>query len=176
MTKYPYLDPGYEVPPLSAASIHAAADKVRHLLNMCVSANGWLDILRVLEYHYQNFEIREINEMPHALGSTLSDGTIVLRSDVYTGAEAGNGRDRFTVAHELGHALLHSEYIGMARATERSTKVYCNSEWQANEFAGALLLPDSAIQQIGVYSAEMLASQYGVSLECAEVRIKKARR
>jgi Zn-dependent peptidase ImmA (M78 family) len=43
------------------------------------------------------------------------DSLIILREDVYEGAHAGNGRDRMTVAHEIGHLLMHKN-IAFARA------------------------------------------------------------
>ena len=85
--------------------------------------------------------------MAGALGLTLPTGEILLRESVYNGACYGNGRDRFTVAHELAHGVLHKEQIGFARPVDHNTKIYCNAEWQANEFAGRLLLPDSCIKQ-----------------------------
>lgn len=34
--------------------------------------------------------------------------TILIREDVYENALRGNGRDRFTIAHELAHYLMHT--------------------------------------------------------------------
>lgn len=60
-------------------------------------------------------------------------------------------RVRFSLAHELGHAVLHSDFIRSQQieSIERyveftrslSDEEYSDFEWQANEFAGRLLVP-----------------------------------
>ncbi|HKL86329.1 MAG TPA: ImmA/IrrE family metallo-endopeptidase [Treponemataceae bacterium] len=60
-------------------------------------------------------------------------------------------RVRFSIAHELGHAILHSNFIkqqhieSIADYTKfirsLSDEEYSDFEWQANEFAGRLLVP-----------------------------------
>ena len=65
------------------------------------------ELLDVLAEIFDNFsyEIVENNELPfgtHADTNTLT-GHIRIRESVYEGACNGNGRDRMTIAHELGH-------------------------------------------------------------------------
>ena len=65
------------------------------------------ELLDVLSEIFDNFsyEIVEDNELPfgtHADTNTLT-GHIRIRESVYEGACNGNGRDRMTIAHELGH-------------------------------------------------------------------------
>ncbi len=60
-------------------------------------------------------------------------------------------RVRFSIAHELGHAVLHSDFIRSQRiesiesylafTTSLTDEEYSDFEWQANEFAGRLLIP-----------------------------------
>jgi hypothetical protein len=53
---------------------------------------------------------------------------------------SGKTRDRFTIAHELGHYFLHSK-LGEKRITVRrdgSDRV----EWEANWFAAGFLMPE----------------------------------
>ena len=64
---------------------------------------------------------------------------IILREDVYEGAWRGRSRDRFTACHELAHYLLHRT-VTLARARDNSHKIYADSEWQADTFAGTLLM------------------------------------
>lgn len=88
----------------------------------------------------------EINEMPNEYGKTAPYNTnkvikITIRNDVYEAACNGDTRSRFTIAHEIGHALLHSnEQMAFSRSSQNH-KTYCDSEWQANVAAAALLLP-----------------------------------
>jgi Zn-dependent peptidase ImmA (M78 family) len=54
-------------------------------------------------------------------------------------AWGGNSRDRFTACHEFGHFLMHRT-ITMARTREDTDKIFCDAEWQADTFAGTLLM------------------------------------
>ena len=67
---------------------------------------------------------------------------------------------------------MHKEHIGFARNFNISDKIFCNSEWQANEFAGSLLIPKEEIQG-KILTATAVSKKYGVSLECAMNRLKK---
>ena len=68
---------------------------------------------------------------------------------------AGEARERFTLAHELGHLLLgHGSYM-KAETVDKSDidkddvdlgiDDLCHLEWQANYFASCLLLPRDAL-------------------------------
>jgi Zn-dependent peptidase ImmA (M78 family) len=74
---------------------------------------------------------------------------IALREDVYVGAWIGNRRDRFTVCHEFGHFLMHRT-LTMARARDDAHKIFCDSEWQADTFAGTLLMSP---RHLGLFSS-----------------------
>lgn len=84
---------------------------------------------------------------------------------------AGNRRNRFTIAHELGHYFLHSKggkaRIRVARAG--SGRI----EWEANWFAGAFLLPEKQFrkdwEKYGQNTAR-LAGIYQVSEAVVEIR------
>ncbi len=57
------------------------------------------------------------NEMPdtYAYFDNVAN-SIVVREDVYDRALNGSGRDRFTLAHELGHYVLHSSGVQLCRS------------------------------------------------------------
>lgn len=65
---------------------------------------------------------------------------IKIRQDVYSRAVNQVGRDRFTIAHEVGHSLLHSDGVKFARVSNEKIPVYQDVEWQANTFASFLLM------------------------------------
>lgn len=71
--------------------------------------------------------------------------TMRIRESVYLGACKHNGRDRFTIAHELGHYFMHDS-VALSRV-ESGVRVpaYKDPEWQANTFAAAILMPDHII-------------------------------
>ncbi|MEI9419055.1 ImmA/IrrE family metallo-endopeptidase [Mesorhizobium sp. Cs1321R2N1] len=93
-------------------------------------------------------------------------------------------RDRFTIAHELGHLLLHyplfaKEHSGQemiaTRWVDESDKEQQRAEWEANWFAAAFLMGSQAFRK--AYEAanknvQAVAIEFGVSVAAAEVRVK----
>lgn len=86
-------------------------------------------------------------------------------------------RDRFTIAHELGHYFLHyraPEKYRVGEPVSTFTRLGRNvAETQANVFASNLLMPEgyftTACEQSGGDMA-LVARQFGVSVPAAKVR------
>jgi Zn-dependent peptidase ImmA (M78 family) len=86
-------------------------------------------------------------------------------------------RKRFTVAHEIGHFILHRHLIGDGIADDRiyrstdaekyhNTAIGPHEETQANRFAAALLMPHESIEKAraeGCTEPSELAVKFGVS-------------
>lgn len=89
---------------------------------------------------------------------------ILLSTEIESGP-----RDKWNLAHELGHILLHS---GVHVVTTNLNKV----EKQANRFAGALLLPQETFSQevfgTSIESFEYLKARWGVSIAAMAYRCK----
>jgi transcriptional regulator with XRE-family HTH domain len=135
---------GLLVPPLSTKVIRDFAEKVRSVF--VEDENIEFPIMDVMEFRldliFNGFyvDVRDSEYMGDLEGRMLSgENGIALREDVYVGAWTGNRRDRFTVCHEFGHFLMHRT-VTMARARDDSDKIFCDSEWQADTFAGTLLM------------------------------------
>jgi hypothetical protein len=80
-------------------------------------------------------------------------------------------RDRFTVAHELGHYFLHADQGATPIVAYRSGST--RIEWEANWFAAGLLMPKNEFKKILARMGEDLfsiARHFGVSQEAAKVR------
>lgn len=79
-------------------------------------------------------------------------------------------RDRFTVAHELGHYYLHSDQGDRPIIAYRkgSTRI----EWEANWFAAALLMPREKFKAecARTKNLAVIAARFGVSTDAARVR------
>lgn len=117
--------------------------------------------------------IGEAKDMGNRHGITCRDKDfIMLRSDVYEGACRGEGRDRFTCAHELGHYLLHNNNsIVLARMKPgEKVRAFEDPEWQASAFAGELLVPAHLIKGLKVIE---IVDKCGVSLEAALIQKKQ---
>ena len=165
----------YEVPPLSRDKIIDAAVNLRTALRI---TNQMFPILTVVEVLLPqideefSFEVKDEAELGNQHGLTRPElKEMWIRDDVYEGARKGVGRDRFTIAHELGHYLLHNE-PGLARTLKPkgSLPAYRCSEWQANSFAGALLIPTDVT--LALRDPQAIAEACGVSLDAARVQIK----
>ncbi|AKS65560.1 hypothetical protein NJ8700_09220 [Aggregatibacter aphrophilus NJ8700] len=173
---FAFYQEGFSVNPMSKAQIDLITQSVRLMGDEWIDSNGAIDVVSLLEFGYEQYRIMPDSEMKGVLGLTLPGGEILLRESVYDGACDGNGRDRFTIAHELGHGILHRAQIGFARPVDSNTKIYCNAEWQANEFAGRLLLPDSCIKSHSEMSVSEIADLFGISYECAQTRVAKCKK
>lgn len=99
-------------------------------------------------------------------------GELSLRGDVYDGLCDGNGRDRFTACHEMGHYFLHRSTLNRAPAV-KSIPIYRDPEWQANSFAAAILMPRELILECTSGTTVFIAAEFGVSLEAAKLRVRK---
>ena len=135
---------GLVVPPMSTKTIRTFADQVRSVFVTDDQVD--FPIMDVLEFRmssiFDGFYVdpREADYMGDLEGRMVAgENVIELREDVYEGAWNGTRRDRFTVCHELGHFLMHRT-ITMARVRDDSHKIFCDSEWQADTFAGTLLM------------------------------------
>lgn len=79
-------------------------------------------------------------------------------------------RDRFTVAHELGHYFLHS-WMGQ-RPLKASRMGSDRAEWEANWFAAGILMPKTEFLKAHKEhpSLSLLADRFDVSEHAAKVR------
>jgi hypothetical protein len=110
----------------------------------------------------------------------------VLSGPTYDLLQEDHVRARSTVAHECGHACLHTDQIirlgGMSLISqvafhrERNPhQAYEDTEWQANAFAGSLLMPAEGVlklfTRLGRLNESAITETFGVSLESATYRI-----
>lgn len=90
-------------------------------------------------------------------------------------------RQRFTLAHELGHYILHRERIGIGEKIEdkmllRTESFGVQVEEEANEFAAELLMPAqefTALIRSSDGKIDKIAAFFGVSLAAARYRATK---
>lgn len=132
------------------------------------------NILPILIPEFQ-LEIVPKREMGNKHGETYpSRNQIRIREDVYLGAVAGCGRDRLTIAHEIGHLFLHEDdSIALCKlAPNEKLRPYEDPEWQANAFGGELLASTYLIK--GMTAADV-SEQCGVSMDAARVQLRAAR-
>lgn len=146
---------------------------------MGLSNNDYFDVVRFLEHYIHlifpdfHIEVVENSKMPGNYAEFHPETKCIrIQEDVYLGAANGNPRDRFTLAHEIGHLWLHRPgKIRLARSINKEKiPTYKCPEWQANTFAGELLVPPDGT--IGMSHDEVI-EQFGVSYQAALIQINQ---
>jgi Zn-dependent peptidase ImmA (M78 family) len=133
-------------------TIRQRADQVRKTYTKKPNAIP-VDIDHIVEFGYR-LEVRPLKNLKSSLdmeGMLSKDRTtIFVDSDTYTDDRFYN-RHRFTLAHEIGHYELHSEYyrkaqfetpeewVALLQSIDPDELEWC--ERHADEFAGRLLVP-----------------------------------
>ncbi|MGN8729855.1 ImmA/IrrE family metallo-endopeptidase [Hornefia butyriciproducens] len=118
------------------------------------------------------FEVVPVEEMGAKHGETYPSKKLIrIREDIYMRAARGEGRDRLTVAHEIGHLFLHKEdSIALCRLSpDQKLKPYEDPEWQADAFGGELLASSYLIQNMTTYEVQ---TKCGVSNAAARNQIR----
>ena len=84
------------------------------------------------------------------------------------------GRQRFTVAHEIGHLALG--HVGQGRVTTINREPNLKDsqeETQANQFAARLLAPACVLHELGATTPEAIQRVCGLSRQAAEFRARR---
>ena len=134
------------------------------------------ELLDVLAEIFDNFsyEIVGNNELPfgtHADTNTTT-GHIRIKESVYEGACRGSGRDRMTIAHEIGHffTLCICGFKLERNFTKKTIEPYRDPEWQAKCFAGELLVAAHLMKGCSIND---IVEECGVSYDAAEIQYRK---
>ena len=101
----------------------------------------------------------------------ISDGfTVCLQSRAYIFYDdtCSIGRQRFTVAHEIGHLVLG--HLQAGGYTTHNINISDQMERQANQFAARLLAPACVLHAMGVTSAEEISQLCHISMQAAQAR------
>ena len=137
-----------------------------------------------------NIEIVPLNveDLADKLGITIeyesleNDLSVILYKDdlgkwiIEVNQRHHKNRQKYTIAHELGHYILHRHLKDrfedeiFFRGGEPS-----NEEWQANEFASCILMPEQRFRQFikdDVNEIDELAAKFQVSTIALRIRVK----
>ncbi|WP_303909471.1 ImmA/IrrE family metallo-endopeptidase [Thiohalomonas denitrificans] len=169
-----YDNRGAKVKARRITEIRRLADHTRKVLNQ---DGPYIDVIRILEHQLQdigiNYDIRPTSELNGAHGITYpNEALIVLSDEVVEGASEGNGRDRFTIAHEIGHLLMHDNVSFARQSVAASHRVFEDSEWQADTFAAEFLMPVAFVRKLCGSTFDIIQT-FGVSNKAAFYRWTK---
>ncbi len=161
--------------PLSRERIRQYAFNVRKALGLeneiYFPVSKFLEIMPEIFPDF-TFEIIDDEELEYNkfAETDIESKTIRIKNSVYQGACSGSGIDRFTLVHEIGHFLMLSHCkLQFARITTKP-KPYEDPEWQADAFAGELLVPHHLIK--GTEDPKYIAKVCGVSLQASKKQLK----
>ena len=165
----------FEVPAMSRSDLRQIAKRLRDVLQIetpYFPIEGLLECMHLLvgvDYDIiddMTWDVSYGNNV-HAQYD-LDQKCIYVKESVYLRAYNGYGRDRFTIAHEIAHAILiRDNKVKFCRAEKGSIPLYKNPEWQADCLAGELLVPYDLCRNMSV---EDIVSKCKVSLSAARTQ------
>lgn len=131
-------------------------------------------VLEIAESHGVDVVLASFGDVGDKVAGFCDFGAAKL----FVNAEDLIQRQTFTIAHELGHWILHRDYFNnhperysilpRFQKTERSNPF----EQEANMFAANLLVPRRLLSPVKNAPVAELASIFAVSREMMEIRLK----
>ena len=132
----------------------------------------------------------KVGELARALGlevvvaplaSNIS-GSIEPRGEAYVikvNRYEAKARQRFTIAHEIAHYLLHRDRIsgGLVDSVLYRSKLASRLETEANRLAADIIMPRDAVDELILEKSSALdavgdlAERFNVSRQAAEIRL-----
>lgn len=160
----------FEAVPESREDLRSLAESVRMRLGIAIDKK-YIDITWVLERLYilnskYSYEIVTDDQLEAGVQAQtdIKKNSIYIKESVYEGAIQNNGRDRMTIAHEILHLILHQPNVLTFYRRIDDLPAYKNPEWQAECFAGELLMP---YKQVKDMTEEEIVEQCQVSKRAA---------
>ena len=120
--------------------------------------------IKLLSYNEGKEIIEKLQLTDHTVNDAFSIGRRIFFSD-----ETSLERQRFSIAHELGHIILH-EYEGATVYNREISPEDAPLESEANVFASRLLAPLCVLHFVGVQSAEEISKLCSISITAAKIR------
>ena len=150
---------------------------------------------RTIIKKYQNAESVKVGALAEEFGLTVLLATLPtlisgeIRPDpknkgkfiVKVNAHQHKNRQRFTIAHEIAHFLLHRDLIkeGVVESVLFRSSLSNAIEAQANRLAADILMPPELIEKYGIDTnitedEELIhaSSQMGVSLDALKIKLR----
>lgn len=152
-----------------------------------------LDQLKALNHFIKKFPV-DVEGLVLALGGSVNrayladdiSGMLECENDKFfitVNEEDSETRQRFTIAHEIGHYMLHRSLIGEGlddsrayRSTDKgkyhNTKIGKQQEIEANRFAAQILMPKNEVGRLKAEQRDVyyMASHFNVSKEAMSIR------
>lgn len=159
--------------PLSVAEIEKYANNLRKEFG--VSLDSPFPILAVIEkFHYDGLLTIQVLDDSNPLFEddtpakyNPKENYIYIKESVLAEIENHEYRASFTLAHELFH-YFQFQVLDFKFEDVEKCLTYEDPEWQANEFAGQLLIPTKYVAE--EYDLEFISNTFNVSEVCVATR------
>lgn len=163
---------------LKTIDIKKYANEIRELFNIKLDSYfPILDVLetllvkKVLSYQILDDDNPIFGDNEYAL-YLFKENFIYIKECVIKECEQNIYRSNFTLCHELFH-FIQFEILNFSFEEVDKCKPFEDADWQANEFAGEVLVPDEFLN----LDNETLVQTFHVSEECVLTRkLKQAKR
>lgn len=165
-------------PVLQYKKMENAAEKLLNTSTQTtVGENGRVDIIQIAKELGGKIKVAETSDI-----ATEQDYSLIIIDDNYftitVAKNTSPKRDRFTIAHEIGHFLMHYKTDKIRKKFLRyESPVITKEEVEANQFAAILLMPrQQFIEQYAQIEKDettinKLAANFEVSKSAVEFRI-----
>jgi len=161
--------------PYNVSQIKKVADELRKSYN--VPSDTFFPIydyiMALCDADYLEYQILDDDNKFFAEGEYAKycgvDNTIYVKDSVdaeVTEQSVIGYRSNFTLAHELFHFIQVQVLKFNFENVDEKPQAFCDPEWQANEFAGQLLVPEKYLN----LEEEEIMNRFHVSQECALYR------
>lgn len=165
------MAPEYIVEAKSRKDLRNAANSLRNLLGLKdVMRIPIVEVLEIMPIIFDGFSFEIVpddywSDGKHA-ETDISSGHITILESVYDNACDGKGRDRMTIAHEIGHyfTFCHCGFKLQSNIKHEPVQPFFDPEWQAKCFAGEFMISHKLTKNM---SCREIANQCGVSLAAA---------
>jgi len=136
----------------------------------------WSYGIRVRSYQDNAEILRKLN-LTQMIDRT--DGFLMYISGepvIFYDKRCTEGRQRFTIGHELGHYLLGHVKPGQVTIINREPEPGDSpAERQANQFAARILAPACVLWGLDLHDADEIAAACGISKQAAAFRAERMR-
>jgi Zn-dependent peptidase ImmA (M78 family) len=141
--------PNITIPYRHESDVWTEAEKIRAAhWNGCLPVN--VELIAEKGFNFTFIPIDNLQKIVGAEAYITGD-----LSELHYDSKSHDVRLRFSIAHELGHAVLHETAIRSIRTVSIAdwkqtmqalpAGIWGRAEWQAREFAGRLLVPKDAL-------------------------------
>lgn len=151
--------------PLTIEQIQIICKRLRKYLN--ITEDDYFPISQVIDYLFEhrliNYQVLEDDNPRFPINSPsiydAYENCIYIKESAIEELDGGNYRNNFTLCHELFH-FIQTQIFQFDFQEDKEVWFINDPEWQANEFAGQILIPESKLYLDG----DTLVDKYRVSL------------